>query len=202
MLILGTGTGRCGTTSLARLLALQPETISTHELSEPGVSMLAVPTEDPAFVLGAVRDAVATRPSRFKADCAFYWLGIVDPLVAHYGDQLRVICLERPREEVVESFERKAAPFNHWQEHDGSVYRHIVWDRCFPKFPAAHDRREAIGMYWDHCQVLAASYAQRHPGHFRRVPMADLNDPVKVDALLRWCGYEMPVFAPVRLNQA
>jgi hypothetical protein len=200
-LILGTGSGRCGTTSLARLLAFQPETTSTHELSEPGVSMLAVPTEDPAFVFGTFRDVVASRSNRFNADCAFYWLGIVDRLVAHYGDRLRIVCLERPRDEVVASFERKAAPFNHWQHHDGTVYQHIVWDQCFPKFPQAQDRREAIGLYWDHCQALATDYATRHPRHFRRVPMSDLNDPAKVDALLRWCGYEKPVVAPVQLNR-
>jgi hypothetical protein len=101
--VLGVGTGRCGTLSLTRLLNRQAGIHVTHERPP----YLPWKSETP-------RDLIAARLSAFRADSpgavivgdvAFFYLNYLPDALA-LDDRLRVVCLRRPKHEVVASYRR------------------------------------------------------------------------------------------------
>src|SRR5262245_3459710 len=94
-LILGIGTGRCGTRSLALLLNRQPGAKITHE------DYPLLPWRDPRPSAIAQRlKKLARRKTPITGDVASFYLPYVEHAVAIAPD-IRIVCLERPKEEVV-----------------------------------------------------------------------------------------------------
>ena len=89
-------------------------------------------------------------------DVAFYWLPYIEMMIRRWGEDLRVICLQRGREATVESYLRKVHQRNPWQ---ASSYR---WAPCYPKYSQDLTKREAIGRYWDAYYARAGELATRH----------------------------------------
>ena len=118
--VLGIGTGRCGTTSLTRLLKAQPGVHATHE-ARPLLPWN--PRKSKENVVDRVCRLVAAAPPRARivADVALYYLPYVATILRHWP-ATRVICLRRDRAEVIESFARKVREHwgdtvNHWTVH-------------------------------------------------------------------------------------
>ncbi len=115
-LILGVGTGRCGTLSLSRLLNRQPGLRVTHE-RQP---YLPWKCESPRDLIAARLNALRAdnAGSAIAGDVAFYYLNYL-PDALELDDRLRVVCLRRPKHEVVASYRRwiscRSGPdVNHW----------------------------------------------------------------------------------------
>jgi hypothetical protein len=116
-IVLGIGTGRCGLRSLAKLLNQQPETQSSYE--EP--PLLPWKSCDGDRI---VRERFArfrqNGRGRILCDVASFYLSFLDVAMAAEPD-IRIICLRRPREEVVVSFGEwldQGFPLstNHWAQ--------------------------------------------------------------------------------------
>src|SRR5262249_28456459 len=114
-IILGLGSGRCGTHTLAEVLGQQPEAHFTHE--QP--PLLAWRRAPPA---PGIRERLVrlrrTRLGRYIGDVASFYLPYAEEAIAAEPG-IRMICLERPREEVVASFGRwldaiYPIPTDHW----------------------------------------------------------------------------------------
>ena len=188
-IVLGLGTGRCGTLSLARLLDRQPGCRATHE--EP--PLLAWDAEDPGKWVRARFGRMRRRGGAVVADVASFYLPYVEAALDQ-EPTLRVVCLERPRAEVVDSFARWMGtvlplPTNHWAASppDG-VYHDPVWSRIFPKYPET-DLAACVGRYWDEYRDRVADLARRHPGRVRVFPTESLNAEAGVRDLLRFAGF-------------
>lgn len=188
-LIIGLGTGRCGTMSLARLLNAQPGAAVTHETSP------ALPWEPRAEHLASIRVRVAqllARPARLVGDVALYYLGYV-PAILDAFPAARVLVLQRDRAETVASYLRwmdaKNGPgADHWRA-DRPGPNGCGFDACYPKFPPeAGDRAERIGLYWDAYYARARELAERFPQSVRIFPTEALNHPDQVAAVLDWAG--------------
>lgn len=132
MIIIGLGTGRSGTTSLAGLLGLQPETIIFHEMNPSSMRF----SDTPAPVLNTIKEFGAImdggNPSFLTADLgraptvasydklcampkvshigdiAFYYLTYVEDIIAT-SDKVRFVCLKRDRAATIKSWQKKAA---------------------------------------------------------------------------------------------
>lgn len=186
--ILGCGTGRCGTVSLAHLLSLQPDTVATHE-------SMRLPWVFDAGACAAYVRMLRTRQAGVVVDVGFYLLPYLAQLRAALPG-LKVICLERDRGEVIASYLRKTPARNHWTSldspHRGPEREDPVWDPCYPHFDAP--KPAAIGRYWD---LYARSIRALEGDAVRLVPTADLNDPTEVRALLRFAGYPDAEQVPV-----
>src|SRR6185437_11882599 len=93
--ILGIGSGRCGTLSLAHVLAAQPETHATHE--DPPLLPWKRDEDRPVMEQRFVRWR-----RRWKepvvADVASFYLPYVEEAIAR-EPEIRIVCLKRPREE-------------------------------------------------------------------------------------------------------
>lgn len=141
--IIGCGTGRCGTKSLAKLLDDCEGTRVTHEMKP------LLPWEvDMELLLGRIA-AFRKAKSPFVGDVAFYYLPYLPHLIATFPG-IRIICLWRDEGKIVESYMAKTSQprnRNHWMEHDGTTWKKDpIWDPCYPKYDV-QDKREAIARY-------------------------------------------------------
>ena len=131
MIIIGLGTGRSGTASLAKLLNAQRDAICFHEMNpscmrwsgtpRPAVNMVEEfeaildggPTDRLTVDLSRRVAAEAYAPltampkARLLGDISFYYLNYVDDLLA-VSDRVRFICLKRDKQQTVESWMRKS----------------------------------------------------------------------------------------------
>src|SRR2546423_307998 len=129
-ILLGIGSGRCGTRSLANLLNRQPGTQVTHE--EPPRLPWRIP-HDRAMThrLAQIEPIVG--------DVASYFLPYVQQAI-EYSPGIRIVCLKRPREEVIDSFCRwldkvHPLPTNHWAARPALGWHHEpIWTRIFPQY--------------------------------------------------------------------
>ncbi|RMH04501.1 MAG: hypothetical protein D6702_03105 [Planctomycetota bacterium] len=199
-LVFGLGTGRCGTTSLARLLDLQPGWEVFHEYFAydlPADPEAARPFVD-AFLARAARSRHEVVGDVFSA-----WLYSLDRILDR-APEARFVCLKRDRTGTVRSFDRWSGPRNFWVAHDGRRWQSDPWDHCFPKF-AAVDKAEAIGLYWDDYYDRAETFAAEMPDRFRIFPMAALNHEDGQREITSFCGLPADRFRPLlrpRHNQS
>jgi len=130
MIVIGLGSGRCGTASLAKLLSDQPRAHCFHEMNPSCVRfagtlrpilsavdefqaildrgdprMLTVDFSRPV-VAGAYERLSSLCEVRLIGDVAFYYLTYVEAIAAHNGN-VCFICLRREREKTVESWMHK-----------------------------------------------------------------------------------------------
>jgi hypothetical protein len=183
-LIIGLGTGRCGTNTLAALLDMQPDTQVTHERF--GHSLHWQGSEN------LVRELIAS-----GADATSY--GDVHSAYLPYAaemlgsgesseDEIRFVCLEREREATVDSFLRKTErKANHWAP-TPFLARHARWNDSFPTYEPHLDKREAIGRYWDEYHTEAMRLQSQYPEEFRIFEMQALNDEQGQSAILDFIG--------------
>lgn len=130
-LVIGLGTGRSGSTSLARLLARAEGASMTHE--NPPILYWPPTTEQLDFHLR--RFEVLSRYYPLVGDVAHWWLNGLEPLRTAFPE----VCLlgvRRDTAATIESFERikgrGRGAINHWQDHDGSYWVRNIWDPCYP----------------------------------------------------------------------
>lgn len=167
MRIVGLGTGRCGTHSLARLLSLQHGIEVGHERHPP---------------LDWEGDAEPDRHIRRDntADVGFYYLNYVEGLLRQYPD-LKAVCMVRDRQSVVDSFIRVRPRGTDWFSHGGKPNQ---WDRCFPKYNVPFSL--AVAAYWTDYNAKAMLLAGER---FRLFRTEKLNSESAVDELLEWLGF-------------
>jgi hypothetical protein len=167
-IILGIGTGRCGLASLAELLGRQAETESSHE----ELPLLPWRHTDGYRVM---RDRFARFRRHGRArrlgDTASFYLPYVEEAIAAEPD-IRIVCLRRPREQVVASFcewldRYMPLPTNHWALEPASGWHHDPYQTClYPQYDTPL-REEGIRRYWDEYYRRAEELACRYPAHLR-----------------------------------
>jgi hypothetical protein len=144
-IVLGIATGRCGTASLAAVLAEQPDAMCSHEESPilPWRPMDGRRTLQERFARFRAHGA-----ARFLGDVASSYLPYLDDAIALEPD-IRIVCLRRPREEVVEDFSAwldrtMPLPVNHWARQPSPGWHHDpIRTRTYPQYDT-QDRREGI----------------------------------------------------------
>ena len=196
-IVIGCGPGRCGTRSLARLLDLQPGVSATHEAFTPRIGWWRTWSADGSESIITALQRRRTN-ARIVSDVSFcHTAGIL-----HFAKQCRVVYMFRETDAIVESYSRKTATRNHWQQHDGRRWKRCRWDRAYPKIDGG-GKLDAIYSYVLMCNGLAAqAIAEYGPEQVRFVSTAELNLPDRVDDLLRWIGVENPVVRIVHENQS
>lgn len=132
-LVLGLGSGRCGSTSLAWALAGVEGICATHE-NPPTVHWLPAPEQ-----LAAHCRRFRLLLDRFEAvfDSAHWWLNGLDQMAGEF-DGLKMIGLKRDADACARSFlqVKGTGPgsINHWADHDGTFWKLALWDRFYPSY--------------------------------------------------------------------
>lgn len=132
MIVIGLGSGRSGTASLAKLLNAQRDSLCFHEMNPSAVRFSGTPRpflntiDEFQAIIGGGNPAMLTadlsrgvvanaydqlcrmQRVRMIGDIAFYYLTYVELLARHSPD-IRFICLRRDREQTIDSWIRKSA---------------------------------------------------------------------------------------------
>jgi len=196
-IIIGLGTGRCGTMSLAKLLAMQPDTEATHEL-------MPLPPWEPCYrEVWCLLGWMFARGPHVAADVAWSWCPYV-PWILSIFPTTKFVCLRRDKASCVSSMLRKAVHINQFQHHNGRKWMWMpVVDRAMPKYDDEPTRERAAERFWEEYNAIAERYQTSYPDNFRIFPMEDLNRLDGVERILRFAGYDAPlVVAGLKANQS
>lgn len=182
--VIGLGSGRCGSVSLAHLLDAQPGATVSHE-SKP---MLPWRRSDADF--SRKWQELLARRGKLVGDVCHSWLPYVPDLIRVCPD-VRIVCLQRDCGRIVDSFELKVARKrkNHWMEHDGRTWaRDPEYDPTFPKYPVA-DMREALALYCRDYYAGVDEVIQKYPDNVRKWTTQEaLNTAEGMTAILDFVG--------------
>jgi hypothetical protein len=184
MRFIGTGTGRCGTMSLANILGVTPRSDVTHERFHP--LWYGGPAQ-PAFE-EAVRwfKKYDERENHLIGDVSSFWLPHIANLKAEIPD-LRVVCLHRDKDQVVESFLKWLAGLSNLRPVDMFV---LVQDPILKLyinlFPTIDHltAKQAWEVYWDLCEKIMAEIEPP----VLHMDMEDLNDNEALDQVHAFLG--------------
>ena len=132
MIVIGLGTGRSGTASLAKLLNAQHDSLCFHEMNPSCVRFFGTPRPilntidefqtiidggDPSMLTVDLARGVAARAYdhlrtmkrvRMLGDIAFYYLSYVERIAEH-NCNVRFLCLRRDIDETVQSWMNKSS---------------------------------------------------------------------------------------------
>jgi len=132
MIVIGLGSGRSGTASLAKLLNAQRDSLCFHEMNPAAVRFSGtlrpflnaidefqqiLDGGNPAMLTVDLSRGVAARAYdqlcrmprvRMIGDIAFYYLSYVERL-AHHNGNIRFVCLRRDRDQTIQSWMRKSS---------------------------------------------------------------------------------------------
>ena len=178
-LIIGLGTGRCGTKSLSVLLSLQPNTVVPHEYQVTPLPWV--------FSQEAIEKKIKSL-DMINGDVGFYYVNYID-FIAKLYPKAYFICLQRSRKEVIDSYMRKTQRRNHWINHDGKTWQpDPKWDAAYPKFNTCN-KALAIGMYYDLYYEKIFSLSLKYPKNLKVFNMDCLNNERGIRNILGFCGF-------------
>jgi len=168
--VIGLGTGRCGTTSLAHLLGRQPGATIRHEDAPP------LPWPDAEGGYGRALRWLKAKPGPVAGDVAHAWLSAL-PRLAH---DLPVSCvaLWRPVEPTVESFLRHLPDTYIQSDGPPGARQFPTYDR-----PPRDGWRRYVEAYHRRLRHLKAA------GHVTVLPMVALNSRAGQRRILRAAGF-------------
>ena len=154
-LIIGLGTGRCGTHSLVDVLNAQTGVQVVHE-DKPILHWN--PAKEKSDVIARFQARIDRAPDKITGEVALFLLKHTPALLDAFP-QARAVVLQRPREEVIASFTRWVRGSAHYRRHTNHWQRGVrrkrtLWDRAFPRFDAP-TMQEAIGLCLDPLIVWA-----------------------------------------------
>ncbi len=217
-LIIGLGTGRSGTTSLAHLLHTQPSSFVVHEGSlsrtvngkKESYNQLLPWKKDPSLLDGFLKELEQQAgDAHFYGSVGFYFLPYVEDILERHPDT-KFIVLARRREEVVRSFSLHSGECNWWMDHQGKGFTlDPMWDVAFPKFKAS-TKEEAIAQYWDLYWKRSLELERKYPQSLRIFEVSSLNTTDGIHRILDFAGYpnhdrfievihDHSVYAPLRI---
>lgn len=199
-IVLGMGTGRCGTWTLHSILAEQKNTVCVHE------GFACSWETDYLTFYEAILNLLVNFKADIISDVGWYWIPYVGRVMNSLEDP-RCICLKRPMAEVVDSFQRYLPNTNKWTDPESIHWKPrkyvIVPDRhMWPKYDAP--RAKALEMYWTDYYAMAEFWQQKLPANFLVMDMCEaLNTEDGQHRMLSFLGYPEPehkIFLNRKLN--
>ncbi|KAK3259707.1 hypothetical protein CYMTET_31309 [Cymbomonas tetramitiformis] len=133
--IIGIGSGRCGTMSVATLLDRQPDVSVSHEHN----TCEGLEWNRPAVTLRQNARAklaqLQRRPQKVVGDIALWYLPYVDAML-HLHKNLQVVALKRNKEDTIKSFERWFGNIKHFpwvsDQERSKMFPQYVNNRLYP----------------------------------------------------------------------
>lgn len=184
-LVIGAGSGRCGTTSFAHFLNAQKGAIVSHETFTNRIPWDRAGQK--VYVDKLIRRGQNSK-ARYFGDVALQWTNNIPYLVEKGA---KVVILKRERDDVVRSFLQKSRSRNNWQPPGAGGTPKAPWFNCFPKFDGP-SKAEALGQYWDHIyQELVPSSLDKYGSDNILVVYVDaLNNERGLKKILDWIGID------------
>jgi len=196
--VLGLGSGRCGSTTLTALVASTADSVATHE--NPPLVYWEPLAQQRDFHF----ERLARLAERFALvfDASHWWLNLAETFLARFPEG-KIVGLHREIEACARSFlARKAlgrGSINHWAPQGNGIWRHNIWDPVYPTYPlpanAARDpdgaKLDAIRRYVLEYNEALRALAERWPARVLLLRTEELADPtaqVRLFAFLHVAG--------------
>jgi len=182
-LVIGIGTGRSGTTSLAQLLDMQPNSKIYHEHSP------LLPWIIDKQLLRFKLDSFLKLDYELVGDVGMYYLPYVPFILKEYP-KVKMVYMERDLQGTLNSFLKKTKNKNHWNYHMGEEYNlDPEWDPCFPKYETK-TKEEAVENYIRDYHIRANDLISSYPNSIYKLRMEDLSNEEELKRMLTFCGYQ------------
>lgn len=188
MIIIGLGTGRCGTLSLSKILTLQGCTV-THEIRP-------LPKWDLSN-LDQIIDRIKKydiNDNEYCGDVCSGYLNYVEAIYETLGNKVRFICLERDKKQNIESWIKKTKNKNYWSKRGSRD----VWSHMFPKYDSK-DKEECLNMYWEEYHKKTNDLEEKI-SVFKKIKTEQLNDKSSILDILKFCEITPKEIKKVHVN--
>lgn len=184
-LILGIGTGRCGTLALCDFLRHQPEMYCTTEAVKIPWYYEDEITEksDPIFLW-------IKSDKKIVGDVGSYTLPHVRK-IAKLFDDVRLLVVQRDKQATIKSWMKKThEKHNYWVPHTLGIWKDDLYDPFFPTFKDMErkTKQEAISVYYDfyydECKKLKSDF---------KTLWFKTEDSEKIETrkqILEFCGFD------------
>jgi hypothetical protein len=202
--VLGLGSGRCGSTSLAEILRRVPRAIATHEIA-PYVNWDPLPCQIDFHLR---RFALLRRFFPLVGDCAHWWLRAVEQVFAAIPDSL-AFGLVRDEADCVRSWMAVSPPdVNHWVAPHNHIWPADKWDPLYPHYELppdarrdpAHAKAQLIHRYVREYNERLTALADRYAGRILLLRTEQLDRAETRHEIGRFLGHAVE-FETVRLNE-
>jgi hypothetical protein len=206
-LVIGVGSGRCGSTSLTALVSSIAGACATHE-NPPLLDWQPRPAQ---LDLHIRRFALLAQYFPVVFDAAHWWLNAAPALVAAFPD-LRFVGLIRDPDATTRSFLaiKGIGPgsFNHWVAADDGPWRASVWDHTYPDYPHppligpadGSVKAALIGRYVREYHASLAALQRRWPDRALLLRTEDLSSARAQRRLYTFIGAGRGILRDLRLN--
>lgn len=187
--VFGMGTGRCGTTSLSKLLNSQKNSFVGHEL----FPILPWDPNKNVFEFKFHQLNHQSHAYDIVGDVGMYYLPYVTSLIHSFKNSHNIKCIimERNIDEVVKSYVEKfkIQGNNPLQNHDGSRWKLVPdWDKAFPKYSTDLSLEDAISSYCNDYHKLSKILENTHSENVKIFNINSLNNKKEVYNLLDFVG--------------
>jgi hypothetical protein len=193
--LLGLGTGRSGSTSLAAILATVEASCSTHE-NPPLIAWTPNP-EEVQFHLRRLR--LLSQYFALVADVSHWWLNVLDVAFVQFPGA-KAIGLYRNPQGCTESFMKMKGfgrgSYNHWVPYGNSIWATAQWDPSYPTYAvpknAGRDpdgaKYELIARYAREYNERLRSLAEVWRKRFMLIRTEELSNAATQEAIYRFAG--------------
>jgi hypothetical protein len=205
-IVIGIGSGRNGSTSLAGMLSTIEESCCTHE--NPPLMCWKPHPEEIRFHMRRLQRLAGYFP--VVVDVAHWWLNAIPELFSRFPEAL-VIGITRNAESCARSFFKiKGAGIgscNHWVPFGNGIWSAERWDPTYPTYPVPDQAREdpdgakfqLMMRYVREYSAVVQAFASRWPAKFLTLKTEDMSDPTAQRALYDFVGASGAI-KTVRLN--
>lgn len=186
-IVIGCGTGRSGTMSLARILDKCHGFSCTHESNKP-----RLPWEVDEKAYDRKKQQFLSAPGNI-GDVYSGYLPYLERFIRDIPD-IKIICTRRDAEAVAESFEKfydigHLKNINHWYDHKGREGWRLdpVWDQNYPKYDIK-DRKQAILQYAKDYDKWIDRLIKKYPGNIMLLPIDDMSTTAGQKRIFKFVG--------------
>lgn len=199
-IVIGLGTGRCGTQSLATLLDQQPDSDITHERFKYHLAWSQ--NDNRVKLLIDKCQKQLNNGLQLTGDVHSAYLPYAEELLETVPNTI-FIALKREKEATVKSFlERTRKKANHWAP-DKLLERHKRWNKCFPTYEKELTKPHAIARYWDEYYEEVERLQSKYPNRVFLYDLSILNNAEMQSNLLSKLGIplsEQVIQAGIKTN--
>ena len=191
-LIISIGTGRCGSVSLSKFLSAQESISVLHEgrLDSHKIRKLIKWGNDEKNLFEWLEFLLSLDENKFVGDTGMYYLPYVEQIIDKYPE-VKIIVMERDKEEVVKSYIKKTTGRNHWFDHDGKEWdKDDKWDPCYPKYDISN-KEKALEKYWEDYKSQTDNLILKFPDKIKKWTIQSLNTLNGKNEILNFLNYNL-----------
>ena len=190
-LIISIGTGRCGSVSLSKFLSAQEYVSVLHEgrLDSHKIRKLIKWGNDEKNLFEWLEFLLSLDGNKFVGDTGMYYLPYIEQIIDKYP-KVKIIVMEREKEEVVKSYIKKTTGRNHWFDHDGKEWdKDDKWDPCYPKYDILN-KEKALEKYWEDYKSQTDNLILKFPDKIKKWTIQSFNTLNGKNEILNFLNYK------------